>query len=533
MWTLGINWNFHDSSAAIVDGSGIVLAMSEEERFTRVKHAWGDFPVRATRFCLDRVGISWRDLDVVAVGWDMNLYEPWPDDKTPELFRTLFGEQGTVDRWPELVFVNHHLAHAAVSFYGSGLREAAVLVMDGSGERSSISIFRGEHGKGLDLQRAWGRTNSLGALYEATTRALGFGNLAAGKVMGLAPYATDFVDDLITVESLLAETRECPPGFAADADPEDEECVATWLRYFEERFGMPSCPVDRIVEDPVALRLAGSAQRAIETAAVGLHAEARRLAGVDAVCLSGGVSLNCVANGMLPEPLFAPPIPHDAGVALGAAWFVSPPAEPRVLSPYLGTDIDERSTLSDTTGLCVRPFDPAEVAAMLADGALGAVAEGRAEVGPRALGHRSIVAVPSPARVLTDLNRRKGREAWRPLAPFARKADAGQFWPDQGTRAKYMTGSVQVHEEARTVLPAATHIDGSSRPQAIDRDDAPVVESVLAAIEAGGLPPVLINTSFNGRGEPIVDNADDAVSTFRRLGLDFAVIGGRLLTPTE
>lgn len=529
VWTLGINWNFHDTSAALVDGKGAVWAMAEEERFTRVKHAWGVFPVRATRFCLERAGITWRDLHVVAVGWDMNIYEPWRDEGTVRLFADLFGHELPPSEQPELVFVNHHLAHATVSFHGSGYESAGVLVTDGSGERASISIYSASRDHGLRLQRDWPRTSSLGSLYEAATRSIGFGRLEAGKVMGLAPYGNDPVTDLVAVRNLLDGRVEGPPGFADGADPEDEECAEKWMAYFEKRFGVVTHGVADVAADPVACAIASSAQFAIEQSVAALHAETVALTGEQAVCLSGGVALNCVANGLLPEPLFAPPIPHDAGVALGAAWAVSPPSTPTVMSPYLGTEA--RMPADVPAGLRVVPFEPSDVVDLLLRGAVGAVAEGRAEIGPRALGHRSVIALPRPAAALASVNDRKGRERWRPLAPVARRGDSDGLWTDQGSRSTYMTGSSAVGERAHTDMPAAIHVDGSTRAQNLDSGTAPALEGILDGLGAAGAPPVVINTSFNGRGEPIVDNGTDALRTFTQLGLDFLVLDGNLCTP--
>lgn len=529
VWTLGINWNFHDTSAALVDGNGVVWAMSEEERFTRVKHAFGSFPVQATKFCLDRAGITWLDLDVVAVGWDMDLYAPWGEEDASRLFAELFERQLPRSEWPELVFVDHHLAHATVSFHGSGFENAGVLVTDGSGERASISIFSASRDGGLRLHRDWPRTSSLGSLYEAATRALGFRPLEGGKVMGLAPYGTDPVTDLVSVANLLEGRVEGPPGFASDADLEDEECVVTWLAYFEERFGTVTRGVADLPTDPVACVIAAGAQFAVEQAVVALHAETVELTGHESVCLSGGVALNCVANGLLPEPLFVPPVPHDAGVALGAAWSVSPPAKPALLSPYLGSDV--RMGVGDPfDAVSVEPFEPADVVDMLLRGSIGALAEGRAEIGPRALGHRSIIAVPRPACVLTAINDRKGRERWRPLAPVARRGASTGLWPELGSRSTYMTGSALVGERAHADMPAAVHVDGSTRAQNVDPKTAPALESILDGLHAAGVPPVLINTSFNRRGEPIVNNGRDAILAFLRLGLDFLVLDGHVCT---
>jgi carbamoyltransferase len=285
----------------------------------------------------------------------------------------------------------------------------------------------------------------------------------------------------------------------------------------------------------MAVRIAAGVQRTVEEHLLGLHAENARLAGTDQVCLAGGVALNCVANGRLPEPVYVLPVPHDAGVALGAAWAVCPPAKAALLeSPYLGTDLRVGGEVDAlrADGFAVDAFSPDTVVDLLAAGAVGAVAEGRAEVGPRALGHRSIVALPAPAVVRDRINARKGRERWRPLAPVTLPWYADRLWPSQGARELYMIGTADVTDHALEVMPAAAHVDGSTRPQVLPAGQAPVVEALLTGLAAGGLPPVLVNTSFNGRGEPIADSAADAVRAFRSLGLDFLVLGDHLVRPS-
>lgn len=532
MWTLGINWKWHDAAAALVDGDGRLWALAEEERFTRVKHAWDSYPSHAVRYCLETAGITWRDLDTVAVGWDLPRLLPWTDADRERLYAELFGTgTGTAgEREPELVFVEHHLAHARSAFHASGHARAGVLVVDGAGEREAISIWAADRNGELVQRRNWRRAYSLGAMYEAATRLMGLGNLNAGKTMGLAAYGDARDTCLLPVGDLVGVG---PPAFEWSDRATYSEFTDQWIGYLADRFGKVSAGPRELDEDPIAVRVAASAQRTVEEALRALHAETVALTGEAAVCLAGGVALNCVANGRLPEPLYVPPFPHDAGVALGAAWQVSPPAEPGLpVSPYLGPALrvgTEPDTLR-AAGFTVAPFIPEAVVDRLLAGAIGAVAEGRAEVGPRALGHRSIVAVPRPAATRDRINAIKGREPWRPLAPVASADHARSLWPDQGCRALYMVGSAVVSSRARTEMPAAAHVDGTTRPQVLQPGWAPVVESLLAALSRGGHPPVLLNTSFNGPAEPIVGGAADAARSFVELGLDFLVLGEQLVT---
>jgi carbamoyltransferase len=184
---------------------------------------------------------------------------------------------------------------------------------------------------------------------------------------------------------------------------------------------------------------------------------------------------------------------------------------------------EEVDTLREA-GCTVSDFSVQAVTDALLAGRIGAVAEGRAEAGPRALGHRSIIALPAPAPVRDRVNALKNREPWRPFAPVTLPSYARRLWPDQGLRARYMVGTAQVSGLAREVLPAAAHVDGSTRPQVVQSGEALAVSRILDSLEAAGAPPVLLNTSFNGRGEPIVDSARDSADAFLKLGLDFLVL---------
>jgi len=535
MWVLGINWRFHDASAALVDGDGRLFALAEEERYSRVKHAWNTLPREAVAFCLRTGGITWREVDVVAIGWDLRLMGPWSDADTGELYAEIFGPGAAGREAPRLEFVEHHLAHACSAFYASGFPEAGVLVADGTGESAATSIFAAQHGAGLTLRRRWPRKYSLGTMYEAATRLLGFGGLEAGKTMGLAPYgiADDHVvlpfgDEVSTGPWGNKMLCDLPP------DPSNPQMREAWTRYLADRFGAVTRPPGELDQDPIAVRIAASVQRTVEEAMRALYAETVCLSGSPNICLAGGVALNCVSNGRLPEPLYIPPFPHDAGVSLGAAWAIAPPACPVPLqSPYLGGTLDAgpQADQARADGMHVEPFVPEVAAELLLHGAIGAVAEGRAEAGPRALGHRSIIAIPRPAGVRDRINVLKGREPWRPLAPVTFPDYAPRLWPGQGSRALYMVGAATVSAHGQQVMPAVTHVDATTRPQVLPSGAAPAVESILRQLQQAGLPPVLVNTSLNGRGEPIIDSAAQAVDTLKGLSLDFLILGQHLIRP--
>lgn len=541
MWILGVNappTGWHDTAACLVGPDGEIIAFSEEERFNRRRHSLYRKPLGAARFCLEQAGISAADIDVVAVGWDSEQLYPRRFTSDADFLAYAVGLDFG-ERVPEVVRVPHHQAHAASAFYASPFRKAGVLVVDGHGENESSTIWTYEEGAEPRQERTWQRTASLGYAYDAASVWLGFSFLNAGKTMGLAAYgrargveAPSLVgldgDDFRLAVPPMAET----PGRATAETVKEqyETVVARWRERYASIAGAdgPSVPEGRLADDPRSVLVAWTAQRVIEESVTHLASLARKAAGVDALCLSGGVALNCSTNGTLPGPVYVPPVPHDAGVALGAAWTVRPPRRrTAALSPYLGADIHGPEPL-DTSGLLASCLDIDEVTTLLLDGRVGAVAQGRAEVGPRALCRRSIIAVPNTTDVTTRVNTLKNREQWRPFAGVSRPGFGARLWEQQEYLSRYMLGAARVTDTGRELAPGVVHVDGTTRPQVLHGDEAPVVGAVLDRMEAQGAPPVLLNTSFNDRGEPVVNTAADALAAFRSMDLDFLVLGDEL-----
>lgn len=546
MWVLGINAPLaggHDVSACLVDGSGAVVAFSEEERFSRNRHAPFERPWNAADFCLASAGIRREDVDVVAFGWDAPMMSPHRFPDAAEALRLGLGWTG-LRRVPEVAHVRHHLAHAISAFYASTFREAGVIVADGSGEQESTTVWSFREGQEPVLERSWPRGDSLGFAYDAASRWLGFSFQEAGKTMGLAAYGRargvavpDLVDFAggtyrLRVRSLLGDVigASVKPDYQVLWE-EYEKIVGAWRGMFAEIAGAaaPKVPIDELDNDPAAVLVAHTAQVLVEQTMSWLAEMTRTETGLEALCLAGGVALNCSANGLLPQPVYAPPIPHDAGVALGAAWHVCPPEVRQPLSPYLGWSVDGTLDGSglDLDGLRREELSASRVTDLLLEGRIGAVAQGRAEAGPRALGHRSILAVPGPG-MRDRVNGIKRREPWRPLGPVALAGFAAGLWADQGDLNRYMIGAAAMTETGREVAPAAVHIDGTCRPQVLRGGEAPLVEAVLTAMAQAGAPPVLLNTSFNDKGEPIVNTAAEAVAALRRMRLDFLAIDDAL-----
>ena len=528
---LGVNappTGWHDAAACLVAHDGALLAFCEEERLSRAKHAVRSGPRLAVRYCLDQAGASPGDIDLVVTGWEMpqasRLYgHEWTLEGTPRWLDEQLGLACSAADMPEVRYVGHHLAHATLAFCASDFERAAVLVVDGNGDDESISIYRADRERGLVRVRVWPRSHSLGYLYDAACRVAGFGPLQAGKLMGLSAYGR-----VASVQpwDLLPDAEPRAPVDVDDGDGFNKY-IHAWAAELDRLVGgrRPVRGRQELHLDELAVRVAVSAQDAVERAVVRLAALARELAGTDNLCLAGGVALNCKANGLLGGPVFAPPVPHDAGTALGAAWHVAPPprrASRERISAFLGPapGADGNGALD---GLHREPLSLERVCAALASGRCGAIVQGAGEIGPRALGHRSIVADPSDPDMHRRLNDIKGRERWRPFGAVALSTRASTLWEPRPRLSDYMLAGTPVSDGGRERLPSAVHIDGTTRPQELDPACGDVLAELLAewGDRAGG---ALINTSFNGPGEPIVSSHADAIACFRRLGLDFLVI---------
>ena len=361
-------------------------------------------------------------------------------------------------------------------------------------------------------------------MYNAVSEIIGLHMLEAGKTMGLAAYGR--AHDVEPWPIFDLGDGFAPP-FTLPPDAPDQQIILAWWDHFRQLgFRRTHTPSDQLHLNAHAVRLAWSAQSSLQQVFALLADRARQVTGLTSLCMAGGVALNCSANGLLPQPVYVPPVPHDAGVALGAAWTLVPPRAPgEPLTPYLGRRLSGVDQALVASGLSARPFSPAEVASRLLEGQFGAIVTDRSEIGPRALCHRSIIASPHEAPTRDRLNKAKGRELWRPLSPVALD---DTYWAPNPTLHRYMLGASQVTVSGLVTMPAAVHVDGTVRPQVVTDPDEPV-HAVLDHLRREGAPPVLINTSFNTRGEPIVDTAEQAIRSARAIGLDFLLLENRLV----
>jgi carbamoyltransferase len=589
MHILGISAFYHDSAACLLR-DGQLVAAAEEERFTRRKHD-SEFPGQAVAYCLREAKTSVAELDLVVfyekplLKFDRLLetylaYAP-AGFKLAKLGLPLWIRQRLhlpreLDRGlgrsyrGRYVFTEHHEAHAASAFYPSPFEEAAILTMDGVGEWATASIGHGRGGQ-IELLRELHFPHSLGLLYSAFTYFTGFRvNSGEYKLMGLAPFGTPVYRDRMLRELI---------------DLKDDGSFRLNQRYFAYGYddvmtspalnalldGPPRAPESEITQRECDI--AASVQSITELVVLRMAQHARELTGARNLVLAGGVALNCVANGRLEregpfDSIWVQPGAGDSGAAVGCALFAwhqlleqprTPVARDAMRGTYLGPAFADHEICA-----ALRSFDApmhtyasdAElcdaIAALLAEGRALGHFDGRMEFGPRALGNRSILADPRLPDMQARLNAQiKLRESFRPFAPAVLREDAGAYF-DLGElgESPYMLFTVPIHErqrlvpstapnglarlaEVRSTIPAVTHVDYSARVQTVDANDNPRLYGILRAFKARTGCPVLINTSFNLRGEPIVATPADAYRSFMHSGLDALAIGRYLLHKSE
>jgi carbamoyltransferase len=532
---LGVNAVFHDPAAALVV-DGRILAAAEEERFSRRKHgkapvpfsAW-ELPERAARWCLEAAGLEPAELDAIAYSYDPSLAPPLVGDLWNagwEGLRTLYARRAPFflrSALPGLDsgrvrFVPHHVAHAASAGLASGFPGTAVMVLDGRGERASYLAGRYRNGR-LDVLATQALPHSLGLLYEELTEHLGFAKGSDEyKVMGLAAYGEPrFLPDL-----RLAVQTTGDGGFRVEP--------LSW-----EAFA-PRVPVGEEEWTTEHAALAASVQRRLEEVLLELAAWLHERTGERRLALAGGVALNCVANTRLwSEGPFADvwvqPAAGDAGTALGAALHVAhelgDETEP-MRTAALGrefTELELGSWLQRVALRYERPLDIADAAAeVVAANGIVAWFQGRSEYGPRALGHRSLLADPRRPENLERMNDVKGREHFRPIAPMVLADRAAEIF-DGPLPSPYMLFTHRVRPEWRDRIPAVVHVDGTARIQTVDRAEEPLVARLLDAFERRTGVPVVVNTSLNTADRPIVDDPRDALECFGSGPIDALALG--------
>lgn len=585
---LGISAYYHDSAAALLS-DGKIIAAAQEERFSRKKND-ERFPCNAVAFCLKQAGITEADLDAVVFydkpiikfsrllesylavapgGWltFSRALPAWLGEKL-NLPSTLRYEMPGLSATAPILFTEHHQAHAASAFFPSPFEEAAVLTVDGVGEWATTTIGVGR-GNDLEILKQLKFPHSLGLLYSAFTAYLGFRiNSGEYKMMGLAPYG---------------EPRFVKTIYEHLVDVKDDGSLQLNLDYFhflrglrmthakfDQLFGGPP----RLAETPIEQRhmdVARSIQTVTEDIMLRLARHAREETGKKNLCMAGGVALNCVANGRILrertfDRIWIQPAAGDAGGALGAAlavWYMQKQnQQPRsVVKPdamqgaFLGPEFsdDEIEVVLRSHQAVYHKMDTEslldEVADLLANEKIVGWVQGRMEFGPRALGHRSILGDPRSPQMQSVLNLKvKFRESFRPFAPAVLRERAAEFFeldeespymllvapvhPDQRLEVPPSASGLERLKQLRSHLPAITHVDYSARVQTVTAEQNPIFHAILKCFETKSGCPVLMNTSFNVRGEPVVCSPDDAYRCFVNTEIDYLAIGNFLLDRT-
>lgn len=550
MITLGISGKLdgHDPSAVLFQ-DGQLLAAAEEERFYRVKHATGRFPYHATTWCLTAAGLSVDDVDLIAFGWDPRRQPDAPEPAAVDGLRNLILPPVLFPRTRAIPVerVSHHLAHAAYAFYASSFEEAAALIVDGSGERESISVFRCSS-SGIEWLWSLPFVNSPGFFYEALTRFVGMTLFDEGKTMGLAAYGNERFE----LPSIL-DTPPLSPVPEPDAQ-HYRDILKAWERVFEQQTGTapnPRLPVfsmedgraDAKAKDfPQVYRdIAYAGQERLEKDLLTLARQALRQVGSSNLVLAGGVALNCVANGLLTHALgpsvgfYVPPAAGDAGISLGAALYASAQQDRRTRLTDAHVFSGPRFSQGEVANLLqawgLQYEAPDDVTATLVDelaqGRVVGYFQGSAEIGPRALGARSLLADPSRVDMHARINRLKKREPWRPLAPSLTTEEAHKVF-GHAVRWPFMLVSETVSVPAHDRIPAVVHVDGSTRPQVVSPDLHRDFYQLLDQFARATGTPALLNTSFN-IGEPMVLTPAQAIRTFITSALDMLAIEGLLV----
>jgi carbamoyltransferase len=574
MKILGVSAHYHDAAAALLV-DGMPVAAVQEERLSRRKND-AAFPMAAIEWCLEQGGLEPEDLDAVVfyerpmLKFDRILtcaLRAFPHSwrSFPHAMKNTLGEKlwvrgiissqlGVPRR--KVLFTDHHRSHAAASFLTAPVRDAAILTADGVGEWATVTVGRGT--RGLDrtqitLMREIRFPHSLGMLYSTFTAYLGFPvNEGEYKVMGLASYGRPAMAN--AVRKVVQRTSD--GAFRLNLDYFDFHTTAkrSFSAKLVDLFGPPRDPFDPIDLETAEGRrfadIAASVQLVLEDILVETAKSLHHKTGLPDLCLGGGVALNGVANHRILqesgfERVFVPPAPGDAGCAMGAALYADRvhfgnPDREFPDHPFWGPAVETGALarLAREDRLPVEELDDpdliASVAMDLAQGRIVGWMDGALELGPRALGHRSILAAPHIVEMRDRLNRDiKHREEFRPFAPVVPAEDADRYFelPPGGTRlARFMSGVFPVRAEWREKLAAITHVDGTARVQALEPGMAPRLHALLKAYERLSGIPILLNTSFNLAGEPIVNRCVEGYLTFRRSGIDVLVAGQTRVT---
>jgi len=573
MYILGIN-AYHGDSSACIYQDGQLIAATEEERFRRIKH-WAGFPSQAIDFCLKEAGITIQDVDYIAISRDpkanfqkkvytaiknklsiRNILSRVKNLKKAasmeDEFITHFNlEKGSLKA--QIINVEHHRSHLASAFFASSFDNAALLSIDGMGDFTSTMTGTGNR-NGISVMDTVSYPHSVGIFYTTFTQWLGFPHYGDEyKVMGLAPYGKPVYTEKLKNVLLFSDNGLFELNLSYFNHPKKgvnmvwEGGIPAIDSLFSDKLIAEFGPV-RQPDEPLNeyhFNMAASVQRVTEELIFHLLNSLHQKTGSDAVCIAGGVAQNSVANGKIIQhtpfkKLYIPPAGHDAGTAIGAALWVynqmlKQPRTAPMQHGYFGSRFtnDEIEAILKEKNIHYQKLDDNElynkVSNCLIDGGVVGWFQGRAEFGPRALGHRSILADPRRSDAKEILNSKiKRRESFRPFAPSILKSHTADYF-EQVDDVPFMEKVFIIKEEKRKDIPAVTHVDGTGRLQTVDQQIEPRYYNLIAAFyEKTGIP-ILLNTSFN-ENEPIVNSPQEALDCFLRTKMDMLVMENIVLT---
>ena len=557
---LGISCFYHDAAACLLQ-DGVIVAASEEERFTRKKHDFS-FPVNAIEYCLEEAGITEEDVDYVVFyekpflkferilsntlgfyprtyKWFLKAVPGWLREKLwfSHVFKKNFKKCKA-----KVLYADHHMSHAASSYYCSGFDKAAILTADGVGEWKTSALGVGEGNK-LKFEANLEYPHSLGLLYSTMTAFLGFQvNNDEYKVMGLAAYGEPKYVDRIKKLIDIKKDGSFHLDMSYFAYP---YAMVSYNNKFVQLFGPPRKPETKCAK--YYSDLASSVQKVTEEILLKQVNHLYEQYGTKNLCMAGGVALNCVANGRIQretkfENLFVQPAAGDGGGAVGAALYVyhhvlNKKNVEKFRMPYLGSGFEDSQIQEflDANDIEYKKLDRDELIEATASAIVSANVigwyQGRQEFGPRALGHRSILADPTNLKMQDILNAKiKHREMFRPFAPSCLAEKAEEYFELEGKESPYMLLVAKVKDSHMGKLPSITHVDGTARVQTVKREDESLYYDLIEAVGNKNGYYVVVNTSFNVRGEPIVRTPEEAYNCFMRTEMDVLVMGNYYLS---
>lgn len=544
MKILGLNgWTErgHDGGCSLLVDGKLEIAI-EEERLIGMRHAYDRIPHESIKMVLDNRNITVKDIDKVAIGWDYpTLWNMMGREfiSKEEMSKELFGTEEYANK---ITYIEHHIAHANSAFYPSGFEKSLVLVIDGQGEYIATSIFLGDRQE-KKITKLYETPISLGYFYSAITEHIGFFSGQEGKTMGLASYGKpEYLKELR--EHLYADdfgNIHCSFKVEKKSKDEENETIERWHEILSK---IIPCRDGKIIDIDDSImpyaNLAASAQKLLEEIIVKLVTYYSKKFSMNKIAIAGGVGLNCAVSQVLLElpfieELFTQPAANDGGISLGAAIAVATENSEDVnftMIPYQGnqfSDFEILEVLNDMNceyrkSECISK----EIAHLLANGNIVANFQGRLEFGPRALGNRSLLADPRKKEMLIRLNELKGREVWRPIAPAVLYEEQEKYFKNTQF-SPYMTINSRVLPEAQLKLEAVTHVDGTARIQSVVKEYNWLFYSIIEEFYKITGIPVIINTSFNVKGEPIVDNPRRAIESAKHMKLDFLAIGNYIV----